>query len=89
VKISSIRKEPMYAKVVNQFRQALETGELAPGEKLPTEASLASRFQVSRVVIREALSALKVLGLRGGKVLVVSCGIRPCRDPWSGIALLA
>lgn len=67
MEISAIHKEAMYAKVVNQFRAALESGQLMPGDKLPTEENLAARFGVSRVVIREALSALKVLGLVEGR----------------------
>lgn len=41
----------------------IESGELAPGEMLPSEAELARRFGVSRPVIREALSRLKFEGM--------------------------
>nr|WP_247743481.1 FadR/GntR family transcriptional regulator [Shimia sp. R10_1] len=38
-------------------------GELKPGEGLPTEKSLAQTFNVSRAVVREAISSLKFEGL--------------------------
>jgi len=45
--------------LVSEVRQ----GHLMPGTKLPSEAGLVQRFQVSRTVVREALSRLKSLGL--------------------------
>ena len=38
-------------------------GELAPGNALPSEDDLASQFDVSRPVVREAVKELAVLGL--------------------------
>lgn len=49
--------------VAEQLVQAIQTGQLQPGDKLPTEASLVAQFAVSRTVVREALSRLKSLGL--------------------------
>lgn len=49
--------------VAQQLSQEIRAGRLAPGQKLPTEAKLVDEFQVSRTVIREALSRLKSLGL--------------------------
>lgn len=49
--------------VADQLAQEIRAGRLAPGAKLPTEAKLVEEFQVSRTVIREALSRLKSLGL--------------------------
>ncbi len=42
---------------------SIRDGQLGPGERLPTEAALVERFRVSRSVVREALSRLKMLGL--------------------------
>lgn len=42
---------------------SIREGQLAPGDRLPTEAALMQRFGVSRTVVREALSRLKTLGL--------------------------
>ncbi len=41
----------------------IECGEFGEGERLPAESDLASRFGVSRPVIREALSRLRIMGV--------------------------
>lgn len=41
----------------------IRTGELVPGARLPTEQALAKRFEVSRPVVREAISRVKADGL--------------------------
>jgi len=41
----------------------IRTGELLPGEKLPTENEIMARFEVSRTVVREALSRLQASDL--------------------------
>lgn len=55
--------------------EELESGTLKPGEMLPPEMELATKFGVSRAVIREALSQLKAEGLlesqQGRGVMVV------------------
>ncbi|GAA4137621.1 FadR/GntR family transcriptional regulator [Actinomadura keratinilytica] len=48
--------------VLTHLRGAIERGEYAVGDKLPSEAELAARFEVSRSVIREALRTLQALG---------------------------
>lgn len=42
---------------------AIESGQLGPGDRLPTEAELARRFGVARTVIREAISLLRYDGM--------------------------
>ena len=49
--------------VAQQLAAEIHTGRLAPGAKLPPEARLVEQFQVSRTVVREAMSRLKSLGL--------------------------
>ncbi|MGW2262709.1 FadR/GntR family transcriptional regulator [Streptomyces sp. NPDC001780] len=72
--------------VLSQLRAAIERGEYAVGEKLPSEAELCRRLTVSRPVLREALRALQTMGLtvsRTGKgTFVVSAG--PVEDPTFG-----
>lgn len=50
-------------RVAEQLSAEIKQGRLAPGDKLPTEARLVEQFQVSRTVVREAVSRLKSLGL--------------------------
>lgn len=49
--------------VFNSLRSAIEAGEIPVGDKLGSEASLASAYGVSRSVIREALRSCAALGL--------------------------
>jgi DNA-binding FadR family transcriptional regulator len=72
--------------VLTHLRGAIERGDYAIGDKLPSEAELCRRMEVSRPVLREVLSALQVLGLtasRTGKgTFVISNG--PVGDPTFG-----
>jgi DNA-binding FadR family transcriptional regulator len=72
--------------VLEYLRGAIERGEYAVGDKLPSEAELCRRLEVSRPVLREALRALQTMGLtvsRTGKgTFVVSSG--PVADPTFG-----
>ena len=49
--------------VARQLAAEIAAGRLAAGAKLPTEARLVEQFEVSRTVVREAVSRLKSLGL--------------------------
>ncbi len=49
--------------VEEQIRTAILSGELAAGDRLPSEMELASQFSVSRTTVREALRALVAQGL--------------------------
>lgn len=49
--------------VLTDLRAAIEDKELPVGAKLPSEAALATRYSVSRSVIREALRSTTALGL--------------------------
>jgi GntR family transcriptional repressor for pyruvate dehydrogenase complex len=49
--------------IVQQIQDAIRSGRLKPGDRLPPERDLAGRFGVSRVTVRDALRSLEVLGL--------------------------
>ncbi|CAM5264309.1 L-asparagine operon repressor OS=Streptomyces glaucescens OX=1907 GN=SGLAU_03285 PE=4 SV=1 [Streptomyces glaucescens] len=53
--------------VLGHLRGAIERGEYAIGDKLPSEAELCRTLEVSRPVLREALRALQALGLTVAK----------------------
>lgn len=45
------------------FTDAIMSGELKPGDKIPSERNLVSMFNSSRTSVREALKVLSILGL--------------------------
>lgn len=53
--------------VLGHLRAAIEHGEYAVGDKLPSEAELCRTLEVSRPVLREALRALQTMGLTVSK----------------------
>lgn len=55
-----------HASIAASLREEIQRGRLAPGEPLPSEAQLSSRFDVSRGTVRQALAALRSEGLITG-----------------------
>lgn len=49
--------------VADEVRHWIAAGKLAPGSKVPTERELGEMYQVSRIVVREAISRLRHEGL--------------------------
>lgn len=65
--------------VAQQLAASIQQGQLGAGDKLPPESRLVEQFQVSRTVVREAISRLKSLGLvdsRQGSGVFVSTRVR-------------
>ena len=60
--LSPIEQVGMVELVVRRLGEALGTGALAPGEKLPSERTLAVRLGVSVMTLRQALRALREAG---------------------------
>ena len=60
-----------FEEVSDRIKSLIINGHLKPGDRLPSELDLASRFNVSRQTIREALRILELSGLvavqRGGR----------------------
>lgn len=49
--------------IIDQLVRMLASGELSPGDKLPSERDLAERFRLSRPSVREALRMMEIMGL--------------------------
>jgi DNA-binding FadR family transcriptional regulator len=67
---NKVQTKKVYMKIVEQIRDLVREGRLKPGDKLPPEQVLAEKFGTSRPSVREALSALEMLGIiesRGGR----------------------
>lgn len=52
-----------YRRIAADLTAAVTSGELRPGDDLPSEAELVRRYQVSRGTVRQALAALDTAGL--------------------------
>ena len=63
MKYKQIKTKKIYEEVADALLEKIKAGELKPGEKLDSVQALSESFQVSRSAVREALSALKAMGL--------------------------
>ncbi len=57
-----VKQNRISEEVLSQLKHAILAGRYLPGGKLPSERELCEQFQVSRVVIREAIRALELTG---------------------------
>lgn len=55
--------KPLFEQLKNLLRDDIVERRLKPGQKLPSEARLQSTYEVSRITVRQALSALQSEGL--------------------------
>ena len=75
LEIVKLKKRNHDEEIVGQLQDLMANGTLKPGDKLPSTKELCERFGVGRSTMREALSALKAMGLieirqgGGGRVL--------------------
>jgi GntR family transcriptional repressor for pyruvate dehydrogenase complex len=61
--LSPIRADRRSSKVVEQIKGAIHRGLLNPGDRLPSERELMTRFEASRMTVRDALRTLEATGL--------------------------
>lgn len=61
--VESVNRNTLAKQVLERIIQLLTSGQLKPGDKLPTEMELLEELEVSRPVLREALSSLETLGV--------------------------
>lgn len=55
--------DPMYWTIAQYLREQIESGDLRPGDQLPTELELRQRYNASRNTIRDAVKWLATRGL--------------------------
>ncbi len=65
--LKSLKSESVVQRVINCLTDAMISGELKPGDKLPTEPELSSTFGVARTSVREATKILSYLGVLESK----------------------
>jgi GntR family transcriptional repressor for pyruvate dehydrogenase complex len=56
-------RKPLSTVVAEDLLEKIQSGRLAPGAKLPTEAELCTEYEVSRTVVREAVARLRSEGM--------------------------
>lgn len=61
--LKPIKTRKIYEQIADQIGQLVAEGQLKPGDRLPSERELVEQFKVSRASIREAISALEMMGL--------------------------
>ena len=58
-----ILRETVSGQIKSQLLDRITTGELSPGDKMPSERDLSERFEVARTSVREAMQGLVSIGV--------------------------
>lgn len=56
-------REALATRIVRELREKILSGDMKPGDRMPSEQGLMDTYSVSRAVVREAISSLKAEGL--------------------------
>ncbi len=60
--VESLSRRPVPDLIAERIMAAIVSGKLKPGDRLPSEPTLARQMQVGRTSLREALSRLQMMG---------------------------
>ena len=58
-----VKTKKIYEEVIEQIKKLIVDGKLQPGDKLLSERELSEKLNVSRASVREAFSALEMMGI--------------------------
>jgi GntR family transcriptional repressor for pyruvate dehydrogenase complex len=58
-----LRRKTLTSQVIDYILNLIKSGQVGPGDRLPTETELTARLGVSRTCVREAMKSLESLGL--------------------------
>lgn len=67
-RIRRVTKISVSEEIAKQVIKLISTGELQPGQRLPSERDLCEQFGASRTALREALRCLSIVGVLNAKV---------------------
>ncbi|WP_018757182.1 FadR/GntR family transcriptional regulator [Paenibacillus terrigena] len=85
MEITRLAKRNHYEEIIEQLKRLILDGRVKVGEKLPSTKELSERFGVGRSTMREALSALKAMGLieirQGGGCTVIASSVMEVEMP--------
>ena len=56
-------QQPLYMRIQDELRGKIAAGELVPGDRVPSENTLAHRFHTTRATVRQALAQLAFEGV--------------------------
>jgi GntR family transcriptional repressor for pyruvate dehydrogenase complex len=65
--IDPIKRESLATQIARRLVEFIISGEIEPGERMPSERQLAEAFGVGRSAMREALKSLSLIGLIDGR----------------------
>ncbi len=85
-----VQSVKVFERVAEQIEKRILSGELAYGDRLPTERELAEQFKVSRTAVREATKFLAQKGLvdmRPGRGTIVIDGAREAMENSFGLLM--
>ena len=60
---TEIEVEKPVDKIIHQIRDLISSGQLKPGDKLPSERQLSERFGLGRTSVRDAIHKLEFYGI--------------------------
>jgi GntR family transcriptional repressor for pyruvate dehydrogenase complex len=63
IRVKSIKKRALPEQIISEIKSLIDSGQLTYGSRLPSEREFAQMLGVGRPTLREALKALKVLGI--------------------------
>ena len=88
----ALEKGPVAQQVVDRVLGMIRSGNLRPGDRLPTEAEMAAAFGISRPSLREALKALVLMGVltsrQGGRTSVAPLSLESLLSPLAPVLQL-
>jgi len=61
--VEVIKRLSVSEQIIEHFLEQIENGSLKPGDRLPPEREMTEQLKVSRVSLREAISALSAFGI--------------------------
>ncbi len=79
--LGELRKKS--AHVADQITEAIRSGSYRVGERLPSERTIARQMKVSRNCVREAISALQIIGVLESRAGYGTCIRKQSADPAS------
>lgn len=80
------KNQKLYMLVVEQIKSLIDDEVLECGDKLPSERELSTEFGLSRATVREAMSALEIMGLVEVKP-GLGTFVSECRDQNEGVLI--